>query len=138
VVLEWAEALELLPRVAAKKGRLMRKIIAAIALILATLPKVSSADEVSVQGGYVVASRFMEWSDAQRLTYVMGTVDGIRAAAVLDASGNRYQKTLKCFSGMNGNQILAITDKWLNNNPEQWNMAVNHVFISMMYKTCNL
>lgn len=115
----------------------MRKMILAIALILAIIPRISSAD-VNVQGGYVVASRFMELHHAQRLSYVMGIVDGIRTAAVLDASGNRYQKVLKCFGDMNGNQILAITDKWLNNNPEQWNMAVNHVFISMMYKTCNL
>lgn len=98
----------------------------------------SANANVEVHGGYVTASRYMEWQQPQRLTYVMGLVDGVRLSAVLDASGTRYKKAISCFSNMNGNQVVAIMDKWLNNNPEQWNMSLNHVFISMMYKTCNL
>ena len=98
----------------------------------------ANAANIEVAGGYIVTSRYLEWNHPQRVTYVMGLVDGIRLSAVLDASGSRYKKAISCFDGMNGNQITAIIDKWLNNNPEQWNMSLNHAFISMMYKTCNL
>lgn len=109
------------------------------ATILALLTSINAnAANVEVAGGYIVASRYLDWNHPQRVTYVMGLVDGIRISAVLDASGSRYKKAISCFDGMNGNQITAIMDKWLNNNPEQWNISLNHAFISMMYKTCNL
>lgn len=114
---------------------MLKKSLIALSL-LASINTIAA--QINVSGGYVKASRYMEWQQTQRVTYIMGLVDGIRTSAVLDASGPRYTKAISCFENMTGNQVTAIMEKWINNNPEQWHMSLNHVFISMMYKTCGL
>lgn len=98
----------------------------------------SHSDELEVYGGYISTSEFMGLNHRNQLLYVMGVVDGIRAAAGYRASGPRYKKVLDCFSKINGNQILALTNKWIENNPEHWNMPLNLTFLSMAHKVCRL
>jgi hypothetical protein len=84
---------------------------------------------------------FLGWSENQRIIYTMGLMDGFATGAVLtDDSWRLYQRELppQCVSAMSSGQMAAIIEKYLGENPEQWDKSMSTIGWNAMQRACKL
>lgn len=120
----------------------MKRIILAIVLIAsATLCYAESNQSVVVQsvvvtGGFLTGNSFRDLSDTEKHGYAMGFIDGVLISPIFNAPGKELQWFERCIKGMTNKQVVAILNKFLEENPARWHEPMNILAFRAMVETC--
>src|SRR5439155_1756421 len=105
------------------------RLVAALLFSSALAPAGLAAQKEPVE---VKVSFFLHGTDYLKLpevakgAYVTGVVDGLLdARAAFGAPKKRTAWLEDCVVGMSSEQLAAIADKYLRENPEKWNWPMN-------------
>ncbi len=80
---------------------------------------------------------YLKLPEAAKGAYVTGVVDGLLdARAAFGASKKRTAWLEDCVVGMSSEQLAAIADKYLRENPGHWNWPMNDLVYSAMSDAC--
>src|SRR5207245_586754 len=71
------------------------------------------------------AEGFIEMSEADRMLYTSGLMDGFFASALLGASDEAVASLSSCTRDMDIKQISAIITKYLKEHPESWHLPLS-------------
>jgi len=71
------------------------------------------------------AEGFVEMSEADRMLYTSGLMDGFFASAIFGASHKTIANLSQCTKDMDSKQISAIITKYVNDHPESWHLPLS-------------
>jgi len=91
---------------------------------------------VAVPHGFLTGSGYLQLPDAARHGYGMGLLDGIFLSPILGADGEGVQRLKDCTLPMNSEQITAIFEKYLRDNPEIWHYDAQILFWQALLRAC--
>ena len=117
----------------------MPRALVAVLLLSALAPAGLAAQKEPVEiklGYFLQGNGYLKLPEAAKGTYVMGVVDGLLGAPVFDAPRKKTVWLEHCIVGMSSEQLAAIVDKYLRENPAQWNWAMNVLVYSAMSDAC--
>lgn len=85
---------------------------------------------------YLNGNNYERLSPDARLIYVAGAIDGMVAGAI-NGGGTRWGEQLgRCVTNMQNAQLMAIIDKYLADNPANWDMQMNLLITNAMLAAC--
>ena len=96
----------------------------------------SQAQDISIQNGFITGNTFRAMEKASKNVYVTGLLDGMLLAPLYGAPEKNLQILASCTVNMNGQQLVAIFEKFLTNHPERWNQSMHIIGYSAMHKIC--
>ena len=79
---------------------------------------------------------YLKLPEAAKGAYVTGVVDGLLDAQAFGAPKKRTAWLADCVVGMSSEQLAAIADKYLGENPRKWNWPMNDLVYSAMFDAC--
>ena len=71
------------------------------------------------------AESFIELSEADRMLYTSGLMDGFFASALFGASDAAVASLHSCVKDMDSKQISAIITKYVKDHPESWHLSLS-------------
>lgn len=95
------------------------------ALVLVTLSALSHSSDVVIKTGFLTGNLYRTLSEDNKRKYAMGVVDGVFLAPFFGASKQNLSWLESCLSRMQDDQIVAILDKYLSENPVRWHESMN-------------
>jgi hypothetical protein len=117
--------------------RMMKTLIFLIVIITSTtLCYAESNQNMLIKKGFFTGNLFRTAGDNVKIGYAMGFIDGVYIAPVLDAPRKSLQWIEKCINGMTNEQVVAIINKFLDDNPARWHEPMNILAYEAMKKTC--
>jgi len=81
-------------------------------------------------------SRVLNLSAASRRVYAAGFVDALLLTPILKNSLAGMGVPIRCFEGMNDEQIAAIISKEIASRPENWHLGANVQALNSLVKVC--
>ena len=95
-------------------------------------------DTIFVRSGFLKGESYLEMKKDERVSYIMGVVDGMSAAPYFGAPDHfeSFDWLGSCTDGMTNTQVEAIVTKHLRNNPGQWHMQMNMLTINALRTAC--
>jgi hypothetical protein len=95
---------------------------------------------VRVHNGFITGEQYLRLEARDRRRYVIGLIDGIFLAPLLDGSEERSWNLGKCVEGpghgMTDMQLDAILSKFLNDNPGRWHESAHISMYSALLTVC--
>ncbi len=92
---------------------------------------------VEIKFGFLKGNDYLnDLSERERGAYVMGVYDGLLGAALFGTPKRRLAWLEACGVGMGTEQVAAIVDKYLRDNPARWNEGMNVLVYSAMLGAC--
>ncbi len=64
-------------------------------------------------------------SEADRMLYTSGLMDGFFASALFGASGETVASLSSCTRDMDSKQVSAIITKYVKDHPESWHLPLS-------------
>ena len=116
-----------------------RALVAALLLsALAPAGLAAQKEPVRVQVSFFLhGNDYLNLPEVAKKPYVTGVVDGLLdARAAFGAPKKRTAWLEACVVGMSSEQLAAIADKYLRENPGQWNWPMNDLVYSAMFDAC--
>ena len=115
----------------------MRKIISPLVL-LACFTEVSAEPKapVSIKEGFVSGNEFRSLSHEAKRGYAIGVIDGLFLAPFFDAPKEELRWIERCATGMTDEQVMAILEKFLRDNPARWQEPMNILAWVAMKEGC--
>jgi hypothetical protein len=95
-----------------------------------------TAADVFIPNGFVTGNAYRRLSSAERLAYVMGATDTMMAAPIFGAPESKMRWLSQCLPGMEGEQVRALVDKYLEDNPVKWNFPATALVFSAFREAC--
>lgn len=86
--------------------------------------------------GYITGNDYLQLDDNARLGWLVGVMDGIMAESTLITKDDQGPWLGKCIVGLNTQQIKAIFEKKLSENPEEWHAPAAFIFREKMNDFC--
>jgi hypothetical protein len=117
----------------------MPRALVAVLLLSALAPAGLAAQKEPVEiklGYFLQGNSYLKLSEAAKGPYVTGVVDGLLGAPMFNAPRKSTAWLEHCIVGMSSEQLVAIVDKYLRENPGQWNWAMNVLVYSAMLDAC--
>jgi hypothetical protein len=71
------------------------------------------------------AEAFIEMSEADRMLYTSGLMDGFFASSLFGASDKTVETLSSCTKSMDANQLSAIITKYVKDHPESWHLPLS-------------
>jgi len=84
------------------------------------------------------AEGFVEMSEADRMVYTSGLMDGFFASGIFGASHKTVAKLESCTKDMDSKQISAIITKYVNEHPESWHLALSVDAFNALSAACGV
>jgi GrpB-like predicted nucleotidyltransferase (UPF0157 family) len=97
-----------------------------------------SNDVVHVYNSFMNGERFLELSESEKSSYVMGILDGYSAAPIFGTKADEKKLTRihACIDGKTNTQISAIFTKYLKDNPDKWHLPASVAMYNTLNKVC--
>jgi hypothetical protein len=95
-----------------------------IALALSTVAR-AGEPEIVIKSGFLTGNAYRGFSPESRRAYAMGLIDGMFLAPFFDAKKQKLEWLERCGTGMGDEQIAAIFDKYLRDNPGRWHETMH-------------
>jgi hypothetical protein len=96
----------------------------------------AGAEAVQIPNAFVTGQKFISLSEADRVHYVMGLVDGIFLAPLYGGSESEVFALQTCLKGRNNVQIAAILLKYIRDQPENWHEGAHTLFSRRLLSLC--
>ena len=115
-----------------------RALVAALLLLaLAAVGLGAQRAPVEVQVSFFLhGNDYLKFSEVEKGAYVTGVIDGLLEAWAFGAPKKRTAWLADCVVGMSSEQLAAIADKYLRENPRKWNWPMNDLVYSAMFDGC--
>ena len=107
-----------------------------IALLLISVSIQAADDGFVIKSGFLTGTQYRSLNGIDRQKYAMGLIDGILLSPFFGADNKRLAWLELCATGMNGEQIVAILDKYLRENPARWHESMNTLTYFSMKQEC--
>jgi hypothetical protein len=91
---------------------------------------------VVIEHGFLTGNDYLQKSETERHGYVMGLLDGLFASATIGSDSAVLARIKSCTLGMKSNQIMAILDKYLRDNPQIWHQDADVLFLQSLFRAC--
>ena len=115
------------------------KLLIVVGLVFLSL-NVNAAQPVRIHNGFISGEEYLRMEDRERQSYVMGLVDGIFLAPLLDGSEERAWNLGTCVEGsghaMTNLQLDAILSKYLRDNPADWHRSAHVSMYAALLRVC--
>ena len=109
----------------------IREASIATLLFLATLPT------HAVILGYVTGNDYLKLNQHDRMSWLVGAMDGIMAESAIIKKDKDDPWLGRCIRGLELEQIKAMFEKELSENPESWHAPAAFIFRDMMKEFCD-
>ena len=110
-------------------------VLLALALSLSTVA-VAGEPAVFIKTGFVTGSMYRTISPDTRQAYAMGLIDGMLLSPFFDAKKQKLEWLERCATGMSNEQVAAIFDKYLRDNPGRWHESMHVLGWAAMKAAC--
>ena len=97
-----------------------------------TAPK----EPVSIKNGFLTGNSFRELGLPAKRKYVAGFIDGAFIAPMFDAPKSELRWLERCVTGMTDEQLVAVVDKWMSENPARWHQSMNMLTFVALKEGC--
>jgi hypothetical protein len=114
----------------------MKFIKSFVVVTLLLVSFASKSDGAYIQNGFLTGNTFRALDDSSKKMYVIGLINGMFLAPMYGGSEEKVNSLASCTVGMNGQQLVAIFEKYLNNNPKRWNQSMHVIGYSAMLGAC--
>lgn len=113
------------------------KLITAL-LILGNAPTASAEPEipVSIKSGFLTGNSYRILPTSNKRSYIAGFIDGTLVAPLFDAPKKETAWLERCIVGMTDQQVVAILEKWLSENPARWHESMNVLSFVALRESC--
>ena len=113
------------------------RIFSLVAMVAAGYSAESAAQDVYIHNGFVSGNDYRGWSSTAKERYVIGLIEGMLLAPFFGASKEQLSWLEECATGMTSSQIVAILDKYLDENPARWHEDMHALGYVAMKDACN-
>ena len=114
-------SLDIVPVLCSLEDLMTRFTMACAALLLAlTAGHVAATGDILVPNGFLTGQKFLDASETTRTAYSAGLVDGFLGSALLGGPNETAHLLHDCLGDMRNDQVSAIFEKYLRDNPAQW------------------
>jgi hypothetical protein len=119
-----------------------RRALCVLALFFLSVVPVTGQKEnrkpriVHVPPSNVKAEAFLELSDADRVLYTAGLMDGFYASAIFGASNETVANLSSCTKDMDSKQVSAIITKYVKEHPEGWHLPASGEAFNALSHVC--
>jgi len=110
----------------------MKQIIVAI-LVPIIFASYSDAS-VLIHNGFITGTQYNSLSDKR--TYLMGVMDGFLMAPIFSGEKINLKWFTNCLEGMDTDQVQAIVDKYMSENPVRWKDTMHTIIYTAFIKVC--
>jgi len=109
------------------------KIVCLIACLILAAP-IANAD-MTVGRGFLTGNDFRSLNTSAKINYAMGIIDGFAGAAFIFGEGDSTW-IADCLGTAQSDQVVAIFEKYLKENPGEWHYAMNALAASALNIAC--
>ena len=106
-----------------------------MALMVLSCPALAQ-ESVHVYGGYLKGQSYLELSDASRMAYAIGIVDGLFSSGFYGANPDSIQKLQQCTNGMNSRQLTDVLDQYVRTHQARWQDPMNVLATNALIAAC--
>jgi hypothetical protein len=108
------------------------------AAILAGLPIAAQTQPapVHIQNGFLTGNSFRQLSPLAKRSYIMGIVDGLLIAPLVEAPKSKVRWLERCVVNMTDDHVAAIVDKHLAEQPQRWHDPMHVLAYSAFREAC--
>jgi hypothetical protein len=110
--------------------------VAAVFLGAIGLTIAAPAESVPIQNGFLTGNSYRDLASSEKRGYVMGFLDGAFVSPLFGAPKNKVKWLEDCAVGMTDEQVVAILDKWLTENPGRWHQRMNVLSFDALKEGC--
>jgi hypothetical protein len=115
----------------------MIKIALVMFLLASTVLCYAESEQLFyIKNGFLTGNSFRELSYAEKCGYAMGFLDGVFMSPMFHAPKKELEWIERCVTGMNERQVVAILEKFLNENPARWHESMNVLAWVAMKEAC--
>lgn len=82
------------------------------------------------------AETFLGLSDADRMMYATGLMDGFMGSALFGSNDEAVAALVSCAKGMTNSQISGIFTKYVKDHPETWHYPMNVEAFNAFHAVC--
>lgn len=87
--------------------------------------------------GYITGSDYVKMNSQAKSNWIVGVMDGIMAESLSSKSDALGPWLGRCVKKHDMQQLKAVFEKKLNNNPESWHIPAALVYQSTIKEFCN-
>ena len=117
----------------------MKRLIFIIVIILLipapVLAQPLSDKTVIIGEGFFKGNKYLEQVDLVKKAYITGLIDGLMAGQFIQTDEDLHWLN-NCVKGMQNQQVQAIVDKYLKNNPKELHTSMNGITYRAIFKIC--
>ena len=82
------------------------------------------------------AEGFIEMSEADRMLYTSGLMDGFFAGSIFGVSDKTLESLYSCTRDMDARQLSAIITKYVKDHPESWHLPLSAEAFNALNAAC--
>ncbi len=116
---------------------MLRNVVFAVLLISCSVAA-ASEPAVEIKTGFLTGNAYRILSQEARRAYAMGLLDGMFLAPFFGAKKEKLGWLERCATSMTDEQIAAIFDKYLRDNPGRWHETMHVLGMVAMKDACGV
>jgi hypothetical protein len=105
-------------------------------LALATFSYAGPREVVLLRGGFMTGNSYQQLNNTGKKGYAMGFYNGLLMAPAFGAHKEETKWVEECVSLTGDGQIVAIIDKFLQENPARWHEPMNILSYAALKASC--
>ena len=114
-------------------------IVLAVILALSVPAWAAEKRPITLHNGFLTVQMYMGLSEAAKLGYAMGIIDGMLLAPLFGAPDDgKVSKLGRCATGMTNEQVAAIITKLIKEHPEEWHIPLHLQVYRKLHSMCGL
>lgn len=114
-------------------NKLMKNLVCLVCIIsimLFFIFPISSFSEGRIILGHLTGNDYMKLSKDYKSLYIVAVIDGIFIANdLLPKPAPHLSYLINYTKDMESGQLVAIVDKWMNENPREWHQMMNALVV---------
>jgi len=95
-----------------------------------------AAQDVYIHNGFIRGNDYRSWNATEKNRYAVGVIEGMLLAPLFGAPKEQLSWLEECAAGMNSRQIIAILDRFLDDNPARWHEYMHTLAYTAMNDAC--
>jgi hypothetical protein len=119
-------------------GLWSKAIIVALMMVCFVRAGIPAGSGGGVYEGFVKGNDYQNMDRDSRMTYVMGIYDAIQLAPLLGAPMERLHLFHKLTERMTNEQVTAIVDNYIKDNPQEWHLPMSFLAFTAISKAIGL
>jgi hypothetical protein len=99
---------------------------------------IQAKEGVSIHQGWITGNTYRAFEATSKNVYAVGLVDGVFLSPLYGAPKEKLKPLEQCTTGMTGQQVVAIFNKYLNENPERWHQSMHVIGFTALKEACDI